>query len=472
MKSIALVILLLLASNRVFAEQGDCGQPVSDGPQPIASDCLFILRAAVGSETCTPECICNPNAADGVTAIDALACLRKTVGPPVDLACTCGFEPLGEEMQVNSRTGGFQRKPSVAVDGDGNLIVAWESTASDGLDSDGTSIQARRFLSTGAPFGAQFEVNTWTTGTQSRVSLAAAPVGAFVMAWSHFGANPADTSSVRARLFDGSGAAVGDDFQVNSYTPSGQSLPSVGMDAAGNFVVVWQSYGSPGSDRSGFSIQGQRFDWSGSAIGTQFQINTYTTDAQTAPAIAMAPAGNFVVVWTSAPHAGPEADGDVKGQRFDESGVPVGTEFTVNASPAKAETADVAIHTNGSFVVVWTGIEDPGSDDARSIQARRFDGNGDPLGLEFQANGSTTQTDPSVASLTGGTFVVAWHDESYGSYGVSGQLFDAAGEAAGKEFRVSSASYDRQQSADVAPTPNGGFAVVWEGDGIRGQRFE
>src|SRR5262245_35787578 len=243
MRTIALVVLLLLASERALAGQGDCSQPISNGSRPITADCLFILRAALGSATCNPQCICNPNAAGGTTASDALLCLRSAVGQPVDLVCTCGFSPVGGETQLNTYTAGDQRKPSVAGDGDGNVIVAWESTTSGGSDSDAASIQAQRFLSTGAPVGTQFEVNTFTTGAQSGVSLAAAPDGAFVMAWSNAGANPSDTSNVRARLFDGSGVATGDDFQVNSYTPSVQVLPAVGMDAAGNFVVVWQSYG-------------------------------------------------------------------------------------------------------------------------------------------------------------------------------------------------------------------------------------
>ncbi len=33
--------------------------------------------------------------------------------------------------------------------------------------------------------------------------------------------------------------------------------------------------------------------------GTEFQVNTYTTDAQYAPAVASDSAGNFVVVWAS-----------------------------------------------------------------------------------------------------------------------------------------------------------------------------
>lgn len=76
------------------ADPGDCSQPISPGSSPAASDCLFILRAAVGSSVCDPQCVCDPNAVDLITAPDALLCLRYAVGQDVDLMCacrTCGF---------------------------------------------------------------------------------------------------------------------------------------------------------------------------------------------------------------------------------------------------------------------------------------------------------------------------------------------------------------------------------------------
>ena len=56
---------------------------------------------------------------------------------------------------------------------------------------------------------------------------------------------------------------MGDEFQVNTYTTNRQLNASVGVDAAGDFVVAWMSYGSSGSDNSTYSIQGQRFDAAG-----------------------------------------------------------------------------------------------------------------------------------------------------------------------------------------------------------------
>ncbi len=65
---------------------------------------------------------------------------------------------------------------------------------------------------------------------------------------------------------------------------------------AGNFVVAWESDGQDGSTTG---IFGQRFDGSGAALGSEFQINTYTTRFQTRSAVAADGAGNFVVAWGS-----------------------------------------------------------------------------------------------------------------------------------------------------------------------------
>jgi hypothetical protein len=482
--------LILLAGAPAMAAQGDCGQPVSNGAAPTASDCLFILRTAVGTETC--GCICNVNGQSPTTAVDALLCLKKAVGQDVDLLCSCGFEPVGEEAQLNTYTTSDQRRPRVASDAAGNLVVAWDSLGSPESDADASSVQARRFSSAGEPLGAQFQVNTFTTGFQSFPSIAMADGGTFVAAWSNSGGNPSDTTnSVRARLFDSGGVPVGDDFQVNSYTPSSQTVPSVGMDAAGNFVVVWQSDGSGGSDTAGTSVQGQRYDSAGAAVGTEFQINTYTTDGQTAPAVAVEDTGRFIVAWASAKSGGSDQDGGVLAQLFASTGDAVGTEFTVNTYTTGAQSApEVAVDSSG-FVVVWSSYQSP-DDDYRCIRGQRFAFEpGTPpfgtVGSEFQINGYTTgtQAEPSVASVAGG-FVVVWYsDGSLGpdtGYSIQGRAFDGGGTAIGTEFQVNTYTTGYQVFADVAPGAGSGFAVVWDsqgstgadsaGFGILGQRFE
>lgn len=64
-----------------------CSQPLSvHESQPKASDCLYILRAAVGSAACC-NCPCDVDSSKTITASDALRCLRKAVGLSQSIQC-------------------------------------------------------------------------------------------------------------------------------------------------------------------------------------------------------------------------------------------------------------------------------------------------------------------------------------------------------------------------------------------------
>lgn len=91
----------------------------------------------------------------------------------------------------------------------------------------------------------------------------------------------------------------------------------VAVSSAGDFVVVWSSFASNDGDTSNRSVQGQRFASDGTALGGQFQVNTYTSGPQFAPAVALTQDGDFVVVWTSYGSANGDTAGySAKGQRF------------------------------------------------------------------------------------------------------------------------------------------------------------
>jgi hypothetical protein len=85
----------------------------------------------------------------------------------------------------------------------------------------------------------------------------------------------------------------------------------VAADSAGDFVVVWASYLQDGS---GFGAFGQRYASTGAALGPEFRVNTYTTASQNGPIVAADPAGDFVVVWSSVGQDGSVVG--VYGQRY------------------------------------------------------------------------------------------------------------------------------------------------------------
>jgi hypothetical protein len=111
-----------------------------------------------------------------------------------------------------------------------------------------------------------------------------------------------------ARRYSSAGEAQGSEFQVNVYTTGSQTSPSVSRHGGSSaFVIVWQDDGCLVGEPPPFcfhdgddaGVFGRRFSAGGTPIGTEFQVNTYTTNRQTHPRVAASEAGHFVVVWES-----------------------------------------------------------------------------------------------------------------------------------------------------------------------------
>ena len=387
--------------------------------------------------------------------------------------------PVGAQFQVNSYTTDDQWVSAVAMDSMGRFVVVWVGEGSFGTDTHGHSVQAQRYDSSGAPVGTQFQVNTYTTSWQRDAVVATDALGNFVVVWESYGSYGTDNSkwSIQAqRYYDGT--PVGGQFQVNSYTTSYQYDPAVASDSRGNFVVVWNSLGSYGTDTVGCSIQAQLYDATGAPVGGQFQVNSYTTGIQTAPTVAADAEGNFVVVWQSNASDGTDTWGtSIQAQFHDASGTAVGPQLQVNSYTTSYQyDPAVASDSRGDFVVVWDSWGSYGTDtDGRSVQAQRYDSSGAPVGGQFQVNSYTTsyQYDPAVASDSRGDFVVVW--DSSGSYGtdtdgrsVQAQRYDSSGAPVGGQFQVNSYTTSWQTGAKVSADAGDNFVVVWMSDGSNG----
>ena len=83
--------------------------------------------------------------------------------------------------------------------------------------------------------------------------------GDFVIAWQSYGSSTTK-NDIEAQLFLASGTAEGSQFQVNTYTAGNQANPSVAMDSAGDFVITWQSYGQDGND---YGVYARRYSVGG-----------------------------------------------------------------------------------------------------------------------------------------------------------------------------------------------------------------
>jgi hypothetical protein len=362
---------------------------------------------------------------------------------------------VGGDFRLNSYTTGAQQLPRVAADPNGGIVVVW---LSDGQDGSQNGVFARRYGGGfGTPSGAQFRVNTYTTGQQYSPAVAKDGSGNFVVAWESY--HDGDLGGIFAQRYDASGTPLGTEFRVNSSTTNLQFQPDVGMSSAGSFVVVWSTF-SPGG-----TVFLQRYEAGGAPLGGQLQVNTYS-GSNYAGRVAVTPAGDFVVVWTN--NSGSR---DVRARRFSAAGAPLGSDFRVNETSATILTTPaVAVDSAGNFVVAW--ISDSAGTPA-NIFARRYSSSGAPLTGEFRVNTYTTGAElrPSVIFVSTGDFVVSWdasnaHDGN--GTGVFAQRYSSGGATVGGEFQVNAYTTGGQDSPSVAPDANGGFLVVWRTEGLDG----
>jgi hypothetical protein len=376
-------------------------------------------------------------------------------------------QKVGPEFQVNTYTTSFQDDPSVASDATGNFVVAWVS--GDSQDGDKHGIFGQRYDSSGNALGGEFQVNTHTAGDQIRPSVASDAAGNFVVVWESEGHNG---SRVVGQRYDSSGNALDGEFQVSTYTAVGQYGPSVASDAAGNFIVTW----SGGNHRN--EIFGRRYDSGGNTLGGEFQVNTYTARGQGSPAVASDATGDFVVVWESFYQDGDRSG--IFGQRYDSSGNPLGGEFQVNEYTTSSQGRPaVASDAAGNFIVTWRGAGP--NDDTDSVFGQRYDRDGLRLGGQFKVNTYPNDRDVahSVASDANGNFVVVWdsYNQDGSGSGVFGRRYDSGGNPLGGEFQVNTYTTSGQFQPWVASDVNGNFVVGWSSyrqdshDDIFGQRF-
>jgi hypothetical protein len=419
----------------------------------------------------------------------ALGLLLSSVAAPV----WSQKVPVGSEFQVNT-TPYYNGYGGVSLAGDaaGNFLVVWSG-------GDGYGLRVQRFDSTGAPLGSEFQVGTDRNGYYGHAVSTDAD-GDFVIVWHGYGPGEGYSGGVFGQRFDSSGAAQGGEFLVNTYTTGYQGKYGnldVASDSAGNFVVVWDNFGT-GDE---YDIFGRRYASDGTPLGGEFQVNP--NDAEPfAPRVASDSAGNFVVVWTEGFHP-PDVSYGVFGRRFDSSGNAQGNDFLVNSYTTGDQGTyggpDVAADADGNFVVVWHG-DGPGAYSSyygyafdEGIFGRRFDSSGNAVGGDFLVN-TTAEVlylgDEAlrVDSNATGDFVVVWTAEPFleqDAYSeVFAQQFDSNGVPSGGEFRVNTYTVDDQgngllqlDGAAVAVDSDGDFVVVWQGDGpsgyqgIFGQRF-
>lgn len=257
-------------------------------------------------------------------------------------------------------------------------------------------------------------------------------------------------------------AKVGSEFTIASgvLENTGCAQPSVAGLKNDGFVAAYLCW-DPEPPGASSTLEGGLFDNTGNRVRSILGIDA-RYDGLELPAVAGSVSGNFVVAWDQTAGA---SGNDIVVKRFGATGLRLAKQAIANSiRPGDQTQPSIAMLKDGGFVVVWRSHPVKGAD---AIYGRRFSAAGAPIGNDFRIGirAPSNSGAPSVAALGAGGFVVVWDSGA--------QLYNARGKPSGGEFNFNSHRAASPSVPRVAALKNGGFVIVWlvGGKGIYGLRF-
>jgi hypothetical protein len=190
------------------------------------------------------------------------------------------------------------------------------------------------------------------------------------------------------------------------------------------------------------------------------------------PSITALAGGSYAVSYTFETGAG----ADIVGRIVSPTGT-VGAQFDIDNQTDDQDRPELATLSNGNFVVTYRD-QFNGSPTDGDVLYKIFTPAGTQVVAPTSTSGSTgsgTETDPDVAALRNGGFVIAWDDSDTSVSDIRAAILSNAGSVVMDNILVNTTTTGQQAEASVVALADGGFLVTWEDDNanlVRAQRFD
>lgn len=160
----------------------------------------------------------------------------------------------------------------------------------------------------------------------------------------------------------------GSTFRVSHESSRAMRTPAVAATHHGNFVTAWNDY-REGTFDALANVFCRLHNEDGDTLSAAIQVNDDDNSASM-PRVGADNTGAFVVAWFDT------RDGFLQRhayfQRFDSTGTPIGGNVRVDTNAYSVSSIDLAVFASGAFMVVWEEVEDS----VRMVKSREYDPDG------------------------------------------------------------------------------------------------
>ncbi|MEO7676735.1 MAG: hypothetical protein ABIV39_08250 [Verrucomicrobiota bacterium] len=305
---------------------------------------------------------------------------------------------------VSKITKGTQRTPQVKMLSNGNAIFVWSGNALKTPD-----IYARILKEPGVFLTSDLRLNTYLKDSQTAPVVTSLENGGAFVVWSSF-QQDGSLWGIYARTISPDGKITGNEFGVNQTTQFNQRSPAIATLSNGNVVAIWiseqQRFAATLAGVGSVDVYARIFNSIGSPLSGELLLNSGNNPCAD-PSISALPGGGFTVVWSEKDLANRSNNWEVVGRSFSESGTAVGGDFKINSYTYGDQFRPRIATTGNHCEVVWTSL---GQDGSREGVFGRILQNGTVVsGDEFRVNTTTPskQIHPAIASQ-GDRVLVLW----------------------------------------------------------------
>jgi hypothetical protein len=283
------------------------------------------------------------------------------------------------------------------------------------------------------------QVNATDSGpdgvSQADGQIVALKDGGYVVVWSDdSGTYNSYGIAVVGQRYDSAGDKVGGEVHLTSGFPGNSFAPSVTLLGEGTLAVAFVN------DFNGSNDVYVRIFKPSLTIGRTDFIDTGATQTLD-PSITALADGGYAVSYT--------VDGaQIAGRIVSISGFQ-GPQFGVSGQTH----SELATLSNGNFVVVHQGDS--------SINLEVLTPTGGAAGF---ADVSLDGSDPNVAALRDGGYVVVWTDPASSSGDIRTSIYSNDNVLIANQLLVNTSTAGAQNEASVVGLADGGFLVTWEND--------
>jgi Ca2+-binding RTX toxin-like protein len=323
--------------------------------------------------------------------------------------------------------------------------------------------------------------NVDTTGLQSQQQIIGLSNGNILVVWADDSPSAASPGrDISAVIYDAEGNVVRSAFQLNDvWTANNEGRPSIAATSDGGFVMAYEE-----NSGSGTSLRIEMYYPNGNLhIGTTLLVDP-GDELIGNPKIAVSPTDGSIFVTYEYDDGNNES---VRARLFNSNLDPIGPEriirndedLTNTEGDGNPRRQDTAALTGGGYVTVFeeSDITNAQSDTGIEVVLTNADGT-NALNIPVTAGNGVTDSNPRIAALSDGGFVVTWVEwEQAGGIAnnnIMFRIFNANGFAR-TDVMAAADNGNNMLTPDVVGLEDGTFFIVWKDNAtnsIEGRLFD